>query len=105
MPDMDTIGIDPKEAARDAACRAVASLGGTVSAARRLNVPGGRYQTVQGWLKTRVPAEYCPAIERETRMVGQEVRCELLRPDVDWAVLRVHPISSADQPRTEGASA
>lgn len=33
----------------------------------------------------RVPAERCPAIERLTQ--GQ-VRCEDLRPDVEWAVLR-----------------
>lgn len=32
-----------------------------------------------------VPAERCPAIERET---GGLVRCEDLRPDVDWAYLR-----------------
>lgn len=78
----------------DAAKMAIAALGGLVAAARRLNVPGHRYQTVQGWLKSRVPAEYCPAIERETRLIGAEMRCELLRPDVDWGVLR-HPQSSA----------
>ncbi len=33
----------------------------------------------------RVPAERCPAIERAT---GGAVRCEDLRPDVDWAYLR-----------------
>lgn len=33
----------------------------------------------------RVPAEHCPAIERAT---GGAVRCEDLRPDVDWQVLR-----------------
>jgi DNA-binding transcriptional regulator YdaS (Cro superfamily) len=33
----------------------------------------------------RVPAEKCPAIERLTKGA---VRCEDLRPDVDWAVLR-----------------
>ena len=33
----------------------------------------------------RVPAEICPQIERATN--GQ-VRCEDLRPDVDWAYLR-----------------
>lgn len=32
-----------------------------------------------------VPAERCPAIERAT---GGAVRCEDLRPDVDWAYLR-----------------
>lgn len=33
----------------------------------------------------RVPAERCPAIERAT---DGAVRCEELRPDIDWAVLR-----------------
>lgn len=33
----------------------------------------------------RVPAERCPAIERAT---GGAVRCEELRPDVAWSVLR-----------------
>ena len=38
------------------------------------------------WQKRgRVPAEHCPAIERAT---GGKVRCEDLRPDVDWSVLR-----------------
>lgn len=32
-----------------------------------------------------VPAEHCPAIERAT---GGAVRCEDLRPDIDWGVLR-----------------
>jgi len=33
----------------------------------------------------RVPAQHCPTIERLTR---GSVRCEELRPDVDWAYLR-----------------
>lgn len=33
----------------------------------------------------KVPAEHCPAIER---MTGGLVRCEQLRPDVDWGYLR-----------------
>lgn len=40
------------------------------------------------WLwenRTRVPAERCPDIERAT---NGAVRCEDLRPDVDWSVLR-----------------
>jgi DNA-binding transcriptional regulator YdaS (Cro superfamily) len=32
-----------------------------------------------------VPAERCPAIERAT---GGAVRCEELRPDVDWSAVR-----------------
>lgn len=33
----------------------------------------------------RVPAEYCPTIERLTK---GGVRCEALRPDIAWDVLR-----------------
>lgn len=74
-----------------AAHRAIRILGGPVQAARILNVNGGRYQTVQSWLATRVPAEYCPAIEGETRARGEAVMCEELRPDVQWGVLREVP--------------
>lgn len=35
--------------------------------------------------KRQVPAERCPDIERAT---VASVRCEDLRPDVDWSVLR-----------------
>lgn len=41
------------------------------------------------WRKRgNVPAEYCPAIERAT---GGAIRCEDLRPDVAWDVLRAVP--------------
>jgi DNA-binding transcriptional regulator YdaS (Cro superfamily) len=43
----------------------------------------------------RVPAEHCPAIERLTHGA---VRCEVLRPDVDWATVR----SSAPLPDDSG---
>lgn len=33
----------------------------------------------------QVPAARCPAIERAT---NGAVRCEALRPDIDWSVLR-----------------
>lgn len=54
--------------------------------AARLGVQTGH---IFYWLKKRVPAEHCPAIERAT---GGAVRCEDLRPDVDWAVLRGQPV-------------
>lgn len=41
------------------------------------------YQWANG--RRQVPAERCPAIERAT---AGAVRCEELRPDVQWAVLR-----------------
>jgi DNA-binding transcriptional regulator YdaS (Cro superfamily) len=55
-----------------------------VAAARILGVKDGRYQTVQSWLANRVPSEYCPTIERETRARGDVVTCEDLRDDLTW---------------------
>lgn len=44
---------------------------------------GRRQQDINNWIKRgRVPADYCPSIERATKGV---VTCEQLRPDVDWA--------------------
>lgn len=45
------------------------------------------------------PAEYCPSIERAT---DGQVRCEDLRPDVDWSVLRNSDCH--DQPKPEPES-
>jgi DNA-binding transcriptional regulator YdaS (Cro superfamily) len=45
----------------------------------------------------RVPAERCPAIERAT---GGKVRCEDLRPDVAWDVLRMQ---AAPEPEAKAA--
>ncbi len=48
-------------------------------------VLGVRYQNVQAWFKNRVPAQYCPLIERA---VHGRVLCEELRPDIEWGYLR-----------------
>ena len=39
---------------------------------------------VKAWRISGVPERYCPTIERVTG-----IRCEMLRPDVEWAVLRL----------------
>lgn len=67
----------------DALTKAEKHLGSQAALARELGlVP----QVVNNWHRRgNVPADYCPAIERAT--VGV-VRCESLRPDVDWAYLR-----------------
>lgn len=39
-----------------------------------------------------IPDHWCPIIERET---GGRIRCEQLRPEVDWAVLR-QPIAKEE---------
>jgi DNA-binding transcriptional regulator YdaS (Cro superfamily) len=65
---------------------AIARLGGVTKFAKSI---GASYQLVQGWRDSErrfaAPAEYCPAIERAT---DGAVRCEDLRPDVEWGVLR-----------------
>lgn len=43
----------------------------------------------------RVPAEHCPVIERETLQRGVPIRCEELRPDIDWSVLRDSPSATS----------
>ena len=53
-------------------------------------LPGGdaiATPTVNQWVKQKrpIPAERCPTIEKAT---NGAVRCEDLRPDVDWAYLR-----------------
>lgn len=52
---------------------------------------GVKQPTISEWLRgdRQVPAERCPVIERETRARGGEVRCEELRSDVPWEVLRL----------------
>jgi DNA-binding transcriptional regulator YdaS (Cro superfamily) len=55
------------------------------------NILGGTVvrQNIEYWRKTnRVPAEYCPQIEAATQGL---VRCEELRPDVMWSVVRNTP--------------
>ncbi len=58
--------------------------GGQSALARLLGV---KPPSVNEWVKGHrpIPAERCPAIERAT---SGAVRCEDLRPDVDWAYLR-----------------
>lgn len=63
---------------------ACAMLGGQSGLAKLLGTtPASINQWVSG--VRRVPAERCPEIERITQGA---VRCEELRPDVNWAVLR-----------------
>lgn len=60
--------------------------GGITKFAKSLGLKS--HMVVYQWTKTRVPAEHCPAIERET---GAVIRCEDLRPDIEWCVLRQSP--------------
>lgn len=64
---------------------AAAAAGGQASLATLLGVSPS---AVNQWIKglRQVPAERCPEIESAT---SGAVRCEDLRPDVNWAVLRI----------------
>lgn len=69
----------------DALERAVEICGSQAALAAKLNL---RQSHVSMWkARGNVPAEYCPSIERAT---DGRVRCEQLRPDVAWEVLREH---------------
>lgn len=67
----------------DALERAINVVGSQSALAKAI---GRTPQVVNNWQRRgNVPAEHCPAIERATK---GEVRCEDLRPDVDWAWIR-----------------
>jgi DNA-binding transcriptional regulator YdaS (Cro superfamily) len=76
---------DRRQAQRnDALEQAIAHMGGITVLSRALGITGR--SVVHQWRLTRVPAEHCPDVEALTG-----VRCEELRPDVNWAVLRSKP--------------
>ena len=59
-------------------------VGGQSEMAKRLGISP---PTVNQWINgpRKIPARRCPEIEKVTSGV---VRCEELRPDVDWSYLR-----------------
>jgi DNA-binding transcriptional regulator YdaS (Cro superfamily) len=65
--------------------KAAEIVGSQVALADALKVTKG---AVNQWKDEgrRVPAEYCPLIER---MTNGAVTCEELRPDIEWQVLRI----------------
>lgn len=56
--------------------------------AKKLGVPA---TLISQWANgiRQIPAERCPEIEKAT---SGAVRCEDLRPDIDWSYLRVTPL-------------
>lgn len=70
---------------------ACGQLGGLSGLARAIKVtPPTVHQWVSG--RRRIPVLRCLDIERAT---NGAVRCEDLRPDVDWSVLRAAPTPTA----------
>lgn len=67
----------------DALAQAIEIVGGVSVLAERIGISPSAPSMWKS--RKRVPADYCPAIERLT---DGAVRCEDLRPDVDWAYLR-----------------
>lgn len=68
--------------------RAVRLAGGAAQLGRMMTIHGPEgltRMTIYLWMKPgrKIPAEYCPDIERLTG-----VTCEDLRPDVNWGYLR-----------------
>lgn len=75
---------------------AIDKAGGLSKVAAALGLSTSR---LANWIKRGVPAENCPDVEG-----ALGIRCELLRPDVNWAVLRVQPEAAAPMQREEGAA-
>ena len=81
----------------DALKRAIGVAGTVTQLARWVGVSDNAPHM---WLaRGRVPAEHCPDIERETG-----VRCEELRPDVSWYVLRAKPARGPARMKAKGAA-
>lgn len=79
----------------DALKRAIVKAGGQSALASKLPEADGKPITpsrVWNWVNRdeKSPAEFCPDIEKITG-----VKCEELRPDVNWSVLRKSPRRSA----------
>ncbi|WP_438863788.1 transcriptional regulator [Neptunicella sp.] len=77
--------------------KAITYLGGPTVLARYFKVTPW---AVSKWRK-QLPAERCPDIEK---LSEGKFRCEQLRPDVDWGVLRGNSISSNDDSLLDKAS-
>ena len=60
---------------------AIAIAGGITKFARALGL--NSHMVAHQWVLTRIPAERCPDIEALTG-----IKCEKLRPDVNWSVVR-----------------
>ena len=90
---------------QDVVKKAVSLVGGGTQLAIKLGVTPG---AVTQWclpsdnrFYRQIPAERCPQIEQATDGL---VRCEELRPDVAWGVLRGNPeLATQPQPTTQGA--
>lgn len=72
--------------------KAIAVLGGPVATARALNIP--KYQTVQRWGVTGIPAKYCHRVETLTDAAGIKVSRAELRPK-DFAMYWPDLLASA----------
>ena len=68
----------------DALQKAIDIVGSATALAAGLDLTKG---AVSQWKDEgrKIPAEHCPTIEK---MTNGQIRCEDLRPDVDWGVLR-----------------
>ncbi|PRP68593.1 hypothetical protein BUE93_21365 [Chromobacterium amazonense] len=64
----------------------VQAAGGPAVVADELRIS---YSAVTNWsVRKSIPAAYCPTLERLTNGAW---RCEQMRPDVEWEVLRKQP--------------
>ena len=90
------LGMSKHPTPKEALDSAVEKAGGMSALARLLGLSG--HTVIYQWGLNRVPAEYCPQLERLTG-----VTCESLRPDMEWDVLRQPQAAIGNPAITEGA--
>lgn len=74
---------------QEALDKAISIIGSMQTLADQMDPPVTKGAVGQWKLPGRqIPAEHCPTIERLT---NREVKCEELRPDMDWAFIRNSP--------------
>lgn len=77
-----------------ALARAIETAGGAKALAELIGVSSSAPSMWKA--RGRVPADHCPAIERATG-----VKCEELRPEVEWSVLRTSPPIAAAESKPQ----
>lgn len=73
--------VEPEKLSNDE--NAKAALDDPANRAKLAKLFGVSANVINHWRKRGIPADKCPDIEQATG-----IKCEVLRPDVNWAVLR-----------------
>lgn len=86
-------------AALDEAIALFENMGAFAAAISTEELPVGQSKVSMWKTRNSVPADYVPAIYRETLRLGKPIDCDRLAPQVDWSSVR-----ESEQPAQEVAA-